>query len=42
MTPRPHQEEAIADVIKGFESNDRGKLIMACGNRQNLHLPAPR
>lgn len=29
--PRPHQEEAIADVIKGFESNDRGKLIMACG-----------
>lgn len=29
--PRPHQEEAIADVLKGFETHDRGKLIMACG-----------
>ncbi len=29
--PRPHQEEAIRDVIAGFESADRGKLIMACG-----------
>lgn len=30
-TPRPHQEEAIADVIEGFKIHDRGKLIMACG-----------
>ncbi len=30
-TPRPHQEEAIADVIEGFKTHDRGKLIMACG-----------
>lgn len=28
---RPHQEEAIASVIAGFEEIDRGKLIMACG-----------
>ncbi len=28
---RPHQQEAIDDVIAGFEANDRGKLIMACG-----------
>lgn len=30
-TPRPHQEEAIAAVLDGFQSVDRGKLIMACG-----------
>ncbi|MCQ9347779.1 DEAD/DEAH box helicase [Corynebacterium phoceense] len=29
--PRPHQEEAIAKAIAGFEAHDRGKLIMACG-----------
>jgi len=29
--PRPHQVEAIADVLKGFEQGERGKLIMACG-----------
>jgi predicted helicase len=29
--PRPHQSQAIADVIRGFEQSDRGKLIMACG-----------
>ncbi len=28
---RPHQIEALTDVKKGFSSNDRGKLIMACG-----------
>ena len=28
---RPHQTEALTDVKKGFSSNDRGKLIMACG-----------
>jgi predicted helicase len=30
-SPRPHQEEAIAKAIAGFEAHDRGKLIMACG-----------
>lgn len=30
-TPREYQKEAIRQVIKGFESADRGKLIMACG-----------
>ncbi|MCY4199915.1 MAG: DEAD/DEAH box helicase family protein [Gammaproteobacteria bacterium] len=28
---RPHQQAAFDDVIKGFEHNDRGQLIMACG-----------
>lgn len=28
---RAHQQEAITDVIAGFEHGDRGKLIMACG-----------
>lgn len=27
----PHQELAISKVVSGFESADRGKLIMACG-----------
>jgi len=29
--PKPHQLEAIAKVHKYLETNDRGKLIMACG-----------
>lgn len=29
--PRKYQREAIDDVIAGFETHDRGKLIMACG-----------
>lgn len=30
--PRPHQEQAIDAVFRGFAAgNDRGKLIMACG-----------
>lgn len=29
--PFPHQEKAITNVIHGFETADRGKLIMACG-----------
>lgn len=29
--PREHQQRAIAAVKKGFETADRGKLIMACG-----------
>ena len=30
-SPRKYQEEAIQRVIEGFKTNDRGKLIMACG-----------
>ena len=30
-SPRPHQEEAIKDVLNGFKTHNRGKLIMACG-----------
>ena len=29
--PRPHQANAIKDVIKGFRKYDRGQMIMACG-----------
>jgi predicted helicase len=28
---RPHQEQALADVFEGFQTHDRGKMIMACG-----------
>lgn len=30
-TPKEHQKKAIEDVMKGFETNDRGRLVMACG-----------
>ena len=33
---RPHQSEALARVCKGFESDDRGKMIMACGTGKTL------
>ncbi len=29
---RGYQEQALEDVLEGFASNDRGKLIMACGS----------
>jgi predicted helicase len=29
--PFPHQELAISKVVTGFDTADRGKLIMACG-----------
>lgn len=31
FNPRPHQQQAITNAIQGFETHDRGKLIMACG-----------
>ena len=34
--PRPHQAEAIRDVVKGFKTSDRGQLIMACGTGKTL------
>ena len=33
---RPHQIQAINDCVKGFEENDRGQLIMACGTGKTL------
>lgn len=30
-TPRPHQQEAIAKAHEYYQTNNRGKLIMACG-----------
>ena len=29
--PRPHQIEAVDNVISGFQTADRGQLVMACG-----------
>jgi predicted helicase len=29
--PRPHQTEAIGLAVEAFQTQDRGKLIMACG-----------
>lgn len=34
--PRPYQEEAIKDVLKGFENEDRGQLILPCGAGKTL------
>ena len=33
---RGYQEAAVKDVLKGFKSADRGKLIMACGTGKTL------
>jgi superfamily II DNA or RNA helicase len=33
---RPHQQDAIKDVLAGFEWADRGQLIMACGTGKTL------
>ena len=29
--PRPHQDEAVDNVLSGFRTADRGQLVMACG-----------
>ena len=34
--PRQHQQNAIRDVINGFDADDRGQLIMACGTGKTL------
>ena len=33
---RPHQKEALADVMAGLAHAERGKLIMACGTGKTL------
>ncbi len=30
--PWPLQQEAIANVVEGFDNHDRGRLVMACGS----------
>ena len=35
-TPRPHQQEAINDVVNGLHNRDRGQLLMACGTGKTL------
>jgi len=35
-TPRDYQKKMICDIIKGFESADRGKVIAACGVGKTL------
>lgn len=34
--PRPHQAEAIRACLDGFQTHDRGKLIMACGTGKTI------
>lgn len=34
--PFPFQRQIIKDVVKGFESNNKGKLIAACGTGKTL------
>lgn len=34
--PRPHQEEAINNVVVGLQTADRGQLLMACGTGKTL------
>ena len=31
MSPKPHQLQAVRDVLAGLKAADRGKMIMACG-----------
>ena len=34
--PRPHQQEAIQNVVGGLQTQDRGQLLMACGTGKTL------
>ena len=34
--PRPHQKEAIQNVVAGLQTEDRGQLLMACGTGKTL------
>lgn len=36
QVPRPHQKSAISDVLWGFETTGRGRLVMACGTGKTL------
>ena len=34
--PRPHQENALKNITKGWGNNNKGKVIMACGTGKTL------
>jgi superfamily II DNA or RNA helicase len=34
--PQPHQRKAVAALVRGFRSTDRGQLVMACGTGKTL------
>lgn len=34
--PRPHQDEALANIATGLASNDRATVVMACGTGKSL------
>ncbi len=36
LVPHDYQREAIENILAGFEGNDRGQLIMACGTGKTL------
>ena len=36
LTPKPHQKVAIKNIISGFKSSKRGKLILPCGAGKTL------
>ncbi|MEK7247379.1 MAG: DEAD/DEAH box helicase family protein, partial [Chloroflexota bacterium] len=36
LSPRPHQAEAIAATVLGFQTSDRGQVIHACGTGKTL------
>lgn len=35
-SPRPYQETALTDILRGFKDHNRGKLIAACGIGKTL------
>ncbi len=35
-TPHDHQREAVANIVAGFRTADRGQAIMACGTGKTL------
>lgn len=36
FSPKPHQQKMIADVLKGFSADNRGKMLAACGTGKTL------
>ena len=36
LRPRPDQKDALRDILRGFKTDDRGQLIMACGTGKTL------
>ena len=34
--PRPHQRDAVSDILKGLATNERGQVVMACGTGKTL------